>query len=161
MNSFCELHSVCEDTQAPLIGQIILKRFAERTGLPSEAPQQLGAPQLHAPCCRWASRAVIKLPLSKHIKAVSWRCCGRAVCLCTAKPGRRKKSSQCHWHAYTQECTHALEHPTHTQGFFCSQTAVLPKAVSQKKVQLPIYWSQPYVLFRKMKMSEEMLTCVK
>ncbi|KAJ4942580.1 hypothetical protein JOQ06_012434, partial [Pogonophryne albipinna] len=49
------------------------------------------------------SSADIMPPLSKHIKAVSWRCCGRAVCLSTAQPERRKKSSQCHWQAYTEE----------------------------------------------------------
>lgn len=61
---------------------------------------------LHGSCCRWVSRAVLKPPLSKHIKAVSWLCCGRAVCLYAIKPARRKSGQSCCRQARTVSHTH-------------------------------------------------------
>lgn len=61
---------------------------------------------LHGSCCRWVSRAVLKPPLSKHIKAVSWLCCGRAVCLYARKPARRKSGQSCCRRARTVSHTH-------------------------------------------------------
>lgn len=68
----------------------------------------------HGSCCRWVSRAVLKPLLSKHIKAVSWPCCGRVVCLYAIKPVRRKSRQCCFWQAHTdsEACTH-----THTHTF--------------------------------------------